>query len=118
MVISERMFQIMDERGMTQAELSRLTGISTRTISDWRKKKTNPGADKIMIICEALGLTPEELLEGKSDYENRESKRQKAGIKADAVAEAHLIEVYRNLPENMRRRLLAYMAMLENTKGE
>ena len=113
MVISERMFQIMDERGMTQAELSRLTGISTRTISDWRKKKTNPGADKIMIICEALGLTPEELLEGKSDYEN-----QKAGIKADTVAEAHLIEVYRNLPENMRRRLLAYMAMLENTKEE
>ena len=62
MIISEKMFQIMKEKGITQAELARRTGISTKTISDWRQKKTNPGADKIMCISKALEITPEVLL--------------------------------------------------------
>ncbi|MBE5840939.1 MAG: helix-turn-helix transcriptional regulator [Butyrivibrio sp.] len=39
-------------------------GISATTISDWRKKNTNPGSDKIMAICAALDVTPEYLLSG------------------------------------------------------
>ena len=45
-------------------ELSRMTGISRHTIYDWQKKNTNPGADKIMVICEALRIRPDELLVG------------------------------------------------------
>ena len=50
MTISERMFQIMKEKGVTQSRLSRMTGISTRTICAWHKLGTNPVADKIMVI--------------------------------------------------------------------
>ena len=64
MAISGRMIQIMDEQGITQADLSRGTGISERTISDWRHKKTNPGSDKIMIICKVLQIDPKTLLIG------------------------------------------------------
>ena len=116
MTISERMFRIMEEKGMNQAELSRLTGISTRTISDWRIKKTNPGADKIMIICEALGCAPEILLSGEADYMVCRSSTKEGAEKTDAAAEARLVETYRNLSENMQRRLLAYVTMLENAK--
>ena len=38
MTISERMFQIMEEQGISQYRLSKMTGISTKTISDWRSK--------------------------------------------------------------------------------
>jgi transcriptional regulator with XRE-family HTH domain len=69
MTISERMFQIMEEQGVSQYRLSKMTGISTKTISDWRSKKTNPGADKIMVICEALQISPEMLLTGRSRTE-------------------------------------------------
>ena len=34
------------------------------TISEWKKKKTNPLSEKIMPICEALEVTPEWLLSG------------------------------------------------------
>ena len=45
MIISERIFYIMEQKNMSQLELSRRTGIATSNISDWKKKKTNPKAD-------------------------------------------------------------------------
>ena len=55
MTIGERIFNIMEDRDMTQLEFSRLTGIAQSTISDWKRKRTNPASDKILIICEVLG---------------------------------------------------------------
>jgi transcriptional regulator with XRE-family HTH domain len=63
MKVSERIFLIMKEKGITALELSQKTGIAQATISDWNTKKTNPGSDKIMKICKALEVTPEELLQ-------------------------------------------------------
>ena len=51
MVISEKIFELMKERGMNQKEFALATGISQSTISDWKTKRTNPAADKIMVIC-------------------------------------------------------------------
>lgn len=64
MKISENIFNIMEQKGMTQLELSEKTGINQSTISDWKTKKTNPAANKIMIICKALKVSPKKLLEG------------------------------------------------------
>lgn len=70
MTISERIFKIMEERGITQIEFSKLTGISQSTISDWKRKKTNPGADKIMVICDVLKVTPYEVLQDSANHGN------------------------------------------------
>lgn len=54
-----------------QAEFAKRVGIATSTVSEWKKKKTNPSADKIMDICVALDVTPDELLTGRGiDEEN------------------------------------------------
>lgn len=63
MKIYERIHLIMQEKGINQKELSKRTGIAQSTISDWGRKKTNPGADKIMKISAALEVKPEELLQ-------------------------------------------------------
>ena len=42
MIISERIFYVMEQKNITQLELSKRTGIATSNISDWKKKKTNP----------------------------------------------------------------------------
>ena len=117
MTISERLFEILDERHMSQVELSRRTGISTRTISDWRKKKTNPGADKILIICEVLNLDPRTLLagEGRSEMPEEVSYNMPEGTDALLMEEKMLYD-YRELSDAKKRRLLAYMNMLQNTK--
>ena len=48
MTISERILKVLKDRNMTQVEFAKQVGIATSTISEWKKKKTNPTADKIM----------------------------------------------------------------------
>ena len=112
MTISERLFEIMKEKEISVGNLSRLTGISRQTIYDWQKKNTNPGADKIMIICEALQVTPEELLAGKR---NNVVIDHDSSVSADGI-EIELIKEYQELSDTKKKRLLAYMNMLQNTK--
>ena len=74
MIISERIFYVMEQKNITQLELSRRTGIATSNISDWKKKKTNPKADCLISICDALEITADQLLTGKG-YEGFEEVR-------------------------------------------
>ena len=50
---------------MKQKDFASEAGIANSTVSEWKKKKTNPSSDKIMDICAVLGVTPEQLLTGK-----------------------------------------------------
>ena len=49
--VSDRIFELLKERKMSEKEFSKKTGIAESTISDWKKKRTNPVSDKILIIC-------------------------------------------------------------------
>ena len=112
MTISERLFHIMDEKEVSMPELSRMTGISRHTIFDWKKKNTNPGADKIMIICEALGITPGELLIGdlRSDFPQSDQTVSEDNL------DRQIMSACRELSDIQKKRLLAYMNMLMNMK--
>ena len=65
MIISERIFKILKDKNMSQNAFAKQVGLASSTISDWKTKKTNPSADKIMDICMVLEVTPEQLLTGK-----------------------------------------------------
>ena len=67
MTISERIFELIKQRGYTQKEFSVRTGIAESTISDWKKKGTNPVSDKILTICKVLEVSPYFLLSGSED---------------------------------------------------
>ena len=112
MTIGERLFSIMKEKSISMPELSRMTGISRHTIFDWQRRNTNPGADKIMVICEALQITPEELLIGKH---GNASIDHNTSISMDSM-EIELVKNYKELSETKKKRLLAYMSMLQNMK--
>ena len=112
MTISERLFSIMGEKNILVPDLSRMTGISRHTIYDWQRKNTNPGADKIMIICEALQITPEELLLGRGSEgaELNEKNGESSSI------DLQVMERCRELSDAKKKRLLAYINMLQNQK--
>ena len=113
MTISERLFMIMKEKNVSMPDLSRMTGISRHTIYDWQRKNTNPGADKIMVICEALEITPEELLIGDAEEVVRTATIESM---RDSI-EKQIIDGCRDLSEKQKKRVLAYMSMLQNMKG-
>lgn len=106
MLISQRIFELLKEKGITQKEFSEQTGISQSTISDWKRKKTNPASDKIMLICDVLNISPYELLSGveKSNY------KQLDYVVVDKKSDDYLIlEAFRKFNQNEKNRLLGYI---------
>ncbi len=71
MTISQRIFNILKEKNLSQKDLSEHTGISPAAISSWKSRKTNPSSDKIMKICEFLEVSPFYLLTGESESNAR-----------------------------------------------
>lgn len=109
MIISERIFELLKERGMTQKQFSDLTGITQSTISDWKRKKTNPASDKIMLICDTLKVTPYELLSG---VENDRYKQMDYVILDKQSKDYEVVENFRKLEGEDRQRLIGYMQAL------
>jgi transcriptional regulator with XRE-family HTH domain len=54
----ERLNLILQKRNLSQADLSKMTGIRSSSISDWLNGKYEPKQDKIAIIAEALNVSP------------------------------------------------------------
>ena len=92
---------------MSQSELSRRTGISTSTINDWKKKKINPQADKLVVIRRALDMSLADLL-GEDGDEN-----SSVDYSAD---EKYLIECYRRSDNHVRKHMLRYMELIDNAE--
>lgn len=111
--VSDRIFELLKEKGMSQKEFAAKTGIAESTISDWKKKKTNPVSDKILIISEVLGVSPYELLSGAEHIGMR--SRQNMTYVVDRTTElGTLIETYQKLDAAQQNRLMGYMqALLE-----
>ena len=110
MIISERIFYVREQKNITQLELSRRTGIATSNISDWKKKKTNPKADCLLSICDALEITPDQLLTGKGiDPEYKDADMDYEVTKADI----RILKQIHSLGDEQYKRLMAYMKALQ-----
>ena len=113
MIISERIFYVMEQKNITQLELSRRTGIATSNISDWKKKKTNPKADCLLSICDALDITPEQLLTGKGiDPEYKDADMDYEVTRADIK----ILKQIHSLGDEQYKRLMAYIKALQKLK--
>lgn len=107
MKVYEKIFARLDELNMSQSELSRRTGISTSTINDWKKKKINPQADKLVAICRAFDMSLAELL-GDDETENSSVDY--------SAEERYLIECYRRSDDQVRKHMLRYMELIDNVE--
>lgn len=108
-MISEKIFELILRNGMTQKEFSEETGISQSTISDWKRKGTNPSADKILKICEVLKVTPYELLGENETERNAGNPETSAGNETEKI----ILEGFRNLSDRKKERILGYLAALQ-----
>ena len=107
MTISERILKVLKDRNMTQIEFAKQVGIATSTISEWKKKKTNPAVDKIMNICNVLQITPEQLLTGKG-IEDEEEIAAASPESRFTPYDIQLIEDFHGLKEEQQRSYYAF----------
>ena len=109
MIISERIFELLNSKGISQRDFAEKTGISQSTISDWKRKKTNPASDKIMLICDVLDVTPYELLSGIE----KEKYKPLDYVVVDKNSEDYMyLELYRKCDAGQKSRVLGYMEAL------
>ena len=57
----EHLLSLLKERGLSQADLAKLTGIRASTISEWINGKYLPKQDKRLLIAKALDISPDRL---------------------------------------------------------
>ena len=114
MIISERLFKVMEEKVMTQLQFSAATGIAQSTISDWKRKKTNPAAEKIMVICDALDISPFELLQ--DSIPSKGAGEVDFIISSEGTAEYEVVKKMERLNKKTKDELVAYVKGLKNKK--
>ena len=93
MTIRDRIFARISELEITQKEFAKRTGIPETTVSDWKKKKTNPTAEKILIICKVLDVTPEWLLSGVETHGTRSNPAKIIAVDASTEG-GQLLELF------------------------
>lgn len=109
MTISERIFDILKKKGISQKTFSKQTGIAESTISDWKRKKTNPAADKILAISRALDVSVYELLgETMSD----KTFGEECIVLERNSEEFAFFTLYRSLRPGDKERMLGYAEAL------
>lgn len=74
--------RLMEERGVRAVDVSRATGVSTSTLTDWKNGRCLPKYDKRRKIADYFGVTVE-YLDGKSPFPYGEEKNFK--VCEDAV---------------------------------
>ena len=72
MTLGERLLGYRTNIGMSQEKLAEKIGISRQTISKWETNQSTPDFDKILPLCEVLGITTEELIKGEKEVKNAE----------------------------------------------
>ena len=112
MTIRDRIFARLEEMNMTQKEFAKKTRIPETTVSDWKKKHTNPMAEKIMIICKVLNVSPEWLLSGVEHEKSRSNPAKWYAIEANTES-GLLITAFNSMDRDSQQRLLGYAEALK-----
>lgn len=60
--IGNKLFAIRKRMGLTQAEVAEAAGLSDRTYADIERGTVNMRIETILRICQALHITPDEIL--------------------------------------------------------
>lgn len=92
---------LRDEKGLKDADVSKETGITKSTFTDWKKGKSKPNADKVLLIAKVLGTTVEYLMTGEEP--------EKPEIPGFEPEHLELIELYSKLNKEQKSAILNMM---------
>ena len=67
MTIGKRIAALRKEKGLTQEELAQHMGVSGQAVSKWENDQTCPDISALPRLARLLGVTVDELLEGKEE---------------------------------------------------
>lgn len=72
--IGNKLYSIRKSCGMTQAEVAEAAGLSDRTYADIERGSVNMRTETVLHICDALHITPDEILTEESSLEYKQDE--------------------------------------------
>lgn len=93
-----RIREVREAKGLTQQQVSRAMGTSHQTIEKWELGKTDVGLQRLERVARALGVPTHTLVNGSNPANDSEERA--------------LIDLFRRLPANERRRALQLLTVL------
>lgn len=110
---SERLKDTMALRGMTKAELSRITGISKSSLTHYEKGDWEGKQDAVWKIAHAMDVPEAWLMGFGSTIEEFQSEEQKQPPAAGELSEDEviLLQAYRALPEHEKQNVLSLLRL-------
>lgn len=111
--MANRIRELLDEQSYRPATFARKVGISQSTLAEILNGKrdfNNVGVSKIIAMAKGFGVTVEYLSgePGAPKYPNDNDEEDQNSIEKPTEEEETLLDIYRNLSENGKARLLGY----------
>ena len=72
---SEFLYALRKEKGMTQAQLAELLGVTNKAVSKWETGEAMPETSLLLPLSRILDVTVDELLDGKRSRNNDDNNQ-------------------------------------------
>lgn len=102
MTITERLFQLMKEKKITQNQLAEILNTKQATISSWKRRGTTPPLEYALDICKCLDISIGYLLTGEEAEEEHYTKD-----------EQQLTQIYRTTDQIGKQRIMEYASEMQ-----
>ena len=116
--------KLLDKRGLKAFDVSKATGISSSTLTDWKKGRSVPKQDKMQKIAEFLGVSIEYLMtgeekEGAETYYLNDETREIAQEIFENPDLRSLFDMSRKMPpERLKAHIEFIEKLYKQEKGE
>ena len=107
----ERYKKLLDEKGLKNSDVSRGTGISNMTLSDWKNGKTVPKTSTMKKIAEFLDVSVDYLTCGK-EVNNKEMARIDIELSKQDVETKNYMLKFAKLELEKKKQIMSLIDML------
>lgn len=103
----QRFEELLLDKGVTAYKVSKATGITTTTLTNWKKGKYVPKADKLQLIADYFGVTLDYLMNGDGIENEFNPKQAELDLRISQDLELKsAIEKYYSLSEKKRKHVI------------
>ena len=99
-IFSINLKRLMEQKGVSRQDLSKILGVSYFTISDWVNGKKYPRMDKVEMLAAYFGVLKSDLIEDKGMDETLPQ------VQKLTEGETMLLELFRKVPEEKQQMVL------------
>ena len=92
-IFSINLKRLMERRGVSRQDLSKILGVSYFTLSDWVNGKKYPRMDKVEMLADYFGVLKSDLIE------NKGLKETLPQVQTLTEGETMLLELFRQIPK-------------------